>query len=408
MSQLFAEESSQNLLRELKKSYASQFYPFSREQISEYKSILDFSSNGFLSNEHILWDLDLFEELADFIEWDGLYSIKNFQFDLSFIKMFESRINFRGLHFSKNVVWNDELINAYGDRFDWNKTLLFKQDSDNPNLINRFQDLLDWDLISRISKCVSDVKFIHQYQEKLNWKELSKNRHLPLSVDFVKENVDKIDFRELSKNPAAVKLIFHYPKSSRWAWRWVIVNPGIVYTKDVFEFVMKYFEPSVHPLFKNKISGVILRHIFSSPFTDKSPFLIQENAEILPWDIICENGYTVLPDTFFYENIERLKFNSRDFISRHKHLITKDFLNKYSSLFDWSQNYIWTLPIDKAFIEHSEKVDWWQLSWNQNLDWSLDFLIDNLEKFNLNALKRNKAIYEQLFSTLSIEELLGE
>lgn len=63
--------------------------------------------------------------------------------------------------------------------------------------------------------------------------------------------------------------------------------------------------------------------------------------------------------------------------------------------------------IDADFVEtNNESSDWFQLAFNEQFNWSLEFLIKYLEKFESNfGLSQNKKLFEVLFGEATSEEI---
>ena len=63
--------------------------------------------------------------------------------------------------------------------------------------------------------------------------------------------------------------------------------------------------------------------------------------------------------------------------------------------------------IDTVFVEENyESRDWFQLAFNEQFNWSLDFLIKYLEKFESNyGLSQNKKLFQVLFGEATSEEI---
>src|SRR5690606_29232116 len=63
--------------------------------------------------------------------------------------------------------------------------------------------------------------------------------------------------------------------------------------------------------------------------------------------------------------------------------------------------------INKVFVEENyESADWFQLAFNEQFNWSLDFLIKYLEKFESNyGLSQNQKLYQALFGEAANDDI---
>ena len=63
--------------------------------------------------------------------------------------------------------------------------------------------------------------------------------------------------------------------------------------------------------------------------------------------------------------------------------------------------------IDEEFMKaHATDSDWFQLAFNTQFNWSLEFLVYHLDKFESNyGLSQNEKLFDALFGNASKEEI---
>lgn len=413
MRHLFENEEKELAINQFKIDIISRFCPFSSDEITKYLSIFD--TYQLIENPHITWDLDLISTLSDKLDWTAIWKLKNAKFDLSFFKRFENCIDFHSIQYSRNIVWNDELLDLYGHKFNWSKYLISTGALSTVKNLRRFVEDLDWKIVSRCIKINLTEEIIDEFIDRWDWENLSSNPNLPLSKEFINKYIDKLDFKELSKNPTSLPLIYQYPTSTRWNWDYVIMNRGISYDKESFDFMFTHFERQYllkfkeNPIYKKFALSSFLGWVFCSWQSDLSFFLNEKFLTLLPWDKLSRNYSTNLSLEFISANKEKLNFNEPELIKRIKEIVTADFVIKNHKLFDKDRYSFYLLPltIDSLSNFYSE-IDWNDLSYCEKLDWNWDFLEDNFEKFNPFKLSTNKGIYEQLFEkTLTKVEIIA-
>lgn len=242
MKHLFEKQEREESIRGLKIDLISRFYPLSNIEVVKYKDVLNFGRQHLMKNESIQWDIELVKVLENKIDWSAIWKLKKIKIDIPFIKKFEALIDFESLQVSENIEWSEELIELYGDKFNWQKWLIIKEPLSTINNLRKFNDKLDWSRVSRGVKLKFTNEIIEEFKDKWDWKKLSANECLPSDLDFLRQYVDRLDFDELSMNKAILPLIYKYPKYPKWNWDRVIINRGIIYNQEAFEFMFSNFK----------------------------------------------------------------------------------------------------------------------------------------------------------------------
>jgi len=382
MRSLFEKEEKETALNQLKVDLISRFYPFSKEEVLKYKTVLNFDRYHLLHNDFIKWDNEQIESLNDIIDWTAIWKIKNISLDYEFFKKYENQIDFSSIHLSKNIKWTDNLLAEFGDRFDWSKWLITKEPLSTIENLRRFNDKLDWGFVS----------------QRINI-EFNEN----VSVDFIQKHIDQLDFDALSQNPKSLELIYKYPTSKKWNWEKVILNPAIIYSKESFDFIFshykRYYESKdfTNPILKKMALPSFLFRIFLRQQNDISYFLQNDFTKYLPWENVCKFCNTKLTPEFIEKYKDKLNFKESEFIRNHREIISTDFIEANSELFNSEHYSFYYLPINiKLLRKYDEKINWNNLSSSEKLDWTWEYIDTHFDKFNFFRLAENKGIFEKL------------
>lgn len=407
MNDILKNLEKEKALVQLKVDLVSRFYPFDYEVIIRYKDVLNFDHNHLMENDFIQWDYKLVKQMKDKIYFPYIWKLKNFKFDYKFFKNFESVIDFKSIHYSKNIVWSKKTIEKFGDRFDWSKSLIAKQPLSTIENVRKFKDKLDWSFVSR-NLCLSftdDV--ILEFNELWVWKKLSANPNLKVTVEFIQKHVDKLDFDALSRNPASIDLIYKYPTSTRWNWECVIVNPGIIYNQDSFNFIYGHYEKfidlndKISPKIKEFPLQFFISKIIMSQSNDISFFTGGKFIKFIPWYLFSKFCVTKFDLFFIVEYKEKLNFKEPAFIKYNKDVITTEFIKQNYDLFDPLHYSFYDLPLTIELIQsHIDSINWKYLSSCVKLDWTMDFIIEHFYILDLDRLSVNKGVYDHIYMQL--------
>lgn len=403
MRSLFEKEEKETALNQLKVDLISRFYPFTKDEVLKYKSVLNFDCDHLMHNECIEWDIEQLESLNDKIDWTAIWKIKNINLDFEFFKKYEKQIDFSSIHLSKNIKWTDILLAEFGDKFDWSKWLITKEPLSTIDNLRRYNDKLDWSFVSQIINIEFSENVIEEFAEKWVWKKLSSNKNLPLSVEFIQKHIDQLDFDALSQNPKSLELIYKFPTSKKWNWEKVILNPAIIYNKESFDFVFKNYKRQydakefTNPIMKKMALPSFLFRIFTRQQNDISYFLQDEFIKYLPWDNLCKFCNTKLTLEFIEKYKDKLNFKESEFIRNHREIITTEFIEANSELFNTEHYSFYYLPLTIELLnKYDGKLKWNNLSSSEKLDWTWEYIDIHFDKFNLFRLAENKAIFEKL------------
>ena len=276
--------------------------------------------------------------------------------------------------------------------------------------------LIDWANVSQRLNIDFNEAILEEFADNWDWKKLSSNPNLPLSIEFINKHIAKLDFDNLSENPKCLNFIYKNPTSKRWNWERVLLNPGIIFNRKSFDFIFyyykKYYESKTYynKEFSERMAlPSFLLRIFMRPFNDKSFFLNEEFIKYLPWDEFCKFCNTKLSLDFIEKYKGKLNFKESNFIKIHRDILTKEFIEANSELFDFEDYSFYHLPITIAILrKYDDKIHWNGLSSCEKLNWDWEFIDSNFDKFNFYILGENRGIYEQLIrDKLSKQQIFG-
>ena len=403
MKSLFEKEEKENAINQLKINLISRFYPFSKEEVMNYRSVLNFDCSQIMKNEFLDWDNELIESLADKIDWTEIWKIKNICLDFKFFKKYETQIDFSSIHLSENIKWTENLLADFGDKFDWSKWLITYEKLSTIDNLRRFKDKLDWSIVSQRINIEFNDNVIEEFAEKWDWKKLSSNKHLPLTLEFIERYNDLLDFDLLSLNPKSLDLIFKYPTLKCWNWNNVILNSAIIYNKDTFNFIFNYYKRNLEAkkytnhLIKKIAWPSFLFKVFTRQQNDIRYFLTDDFIKFIPWEKLCKFSNTKLPLDFIENYKDKLNFKESNFIRNHADIITNEFIELNSDLFNPEHYTFYYLPLTIELLNKFEgKILWNNLSSNEKLDWTWEFIEEHFDKLNLFRLSQNKGIFDKL------------
>ncbi len=395
----------------------SRYYPWDLEQIEEFRNIINFEEMMFMKNDTILWSFDLIELLKNKMDWGSLWKTKGLELNLDFFERYEGYIDFSFIHHHNNIDWSYELLDKYKDKWDW-KGLSFKAITANPRNIEKYGDLYDWNDFSANKYLVLNKTLLDKYLNKWNWKKLCANSKLIINGNDIIEYEDYINWSSLSKNPSMIPFILAFPEKYEWNWISFVQNPGVIFGKNLKNFLEAKFKKKSHPNFDDAQKNIQAKRMlqyyasfrldFNRDEWSQDGFLnFIQIKQLLKWR----------PDPLTTEEIEEyLDLNEFDRVLSYK-IVRKLSRGYVENNLDRLLKYRWSIfrygRIDQEFFtRNSVNKDYFQLAFNELYNWDLNFLINNLNKFESNyGLSQNKKIFELLFGNAtnsSINSLLRE
>lgn len=391
----------------------SRQYAFTSKQITTYKKIINFNESYLPRNKKIIWDIETIDEVKDKIDWSGFYHIQGVELNSKFFEKFENYIDFGSIGLNQNIDWSNELLDKYAELWDWDR-LMMRPITATPRNIAKYNNRYDWDSFSSNWHLVLTEELIETYKDNWNWVKLSRNSNLKLNKKGIEKYKEKLCFNGLSRNAAMVPFILAYPNDYDWNWNAFIQNPGVVFSYKMIEFLIKKLKTELTILKKAKeevqtnfAKSSIINSVTSSINFDRDFWFNDSFQNNINWNMLVKK----IPKIFTSNEIETY-LNLDDF---EEHII-------FSLMQKFSKEYIlknkdallksrWSLfrygAIDQEFVKlNSIDSDWFQLAFNEQFNWSLEFLITHLDKFeSLYGLSRNETIFKTLFGEATNDDI---
>ena len=329
-----------------------------------------------------------------------------------------------------NYAFSEEELHKYQQIINWgfisgNESIRWTVD-----LVNKYKNQLDMETFSMESPAFADINFLEEIKEVIPWEgsnsglflssSIAMSKYVPWSQELIWKYRKSLNFDHLSYNeylPWSEKLIDRF--KSRWDWEGVGANNGVPWT---LHLVNKYLDRL------DLSSNWVLYNLCYTSHTD----LIEEYHPYLNWRIICQNpnlpwieenlmdrwkehlnwnglSYNKTlhkkPD-FFEDNLELWMTDPVHFFNGFSRIPTiqwsSQFIDRYIDFWDWewlcqNEGVSW----NEEMIDHfKDKVQWGGREYNEdnsfrsagglitneNLPWSIDFLIRYEEHIDFDEL----------------------
>ncbi len=370
------------------KQSIERFYPFTSDEMLEYEKFLDFGNLSF--NRNIAWSEYILREYSDKLCWTALTSNPSVPWDAKLVHTFENYINWQ--------------VAANCPHFPWTRELFF-----------RYKDLLDW----------------------LNLYEMPVKLH---QDDFRRFNSEQLSHLIRFENIAwTMELIERYEYDFNWDL--LGSNPGLPYSENFFKTFHEHFsyiQVLGHPWLMHDENLAIMERIAYIEYNLLSQYkeywteeFIERHAEQLNWDLLSSNQNLPWSKDFLLKYEDR--WNWHEMSGNIKVPWTWELIEKYEEEWNWqvdddpfislmgtmSSNR--ALPWSRKFVERFghqlgfgsvEKLgedDYallFGISSNRKIDWTLDFLLKYKDKWELEALGNNGAVYSLIKSLVGEDKLL--
>jgi len=173
--------------------HISNLYPFTNEQIEEYK-------------DKIIWVFN-FESVAIFSLSENI-----------------------------NINWSIELLNKYIDKWDWDtiSTFIIGKKLWSKNIIEIYEKYIDWNSLSGNPNIVIDNEFLVKYADKLNWDSLINNEAFYWNTDMIELYKNYINYDNVFES-------WNAPWNKRFEIKRHIV-PRKLSLDDCIDLIYKYEE----------------------------------------------------------------------------------------------------------------------------------------------------------------------
>lgn len=397
----------------------SKNYPLDIELISHFENKLEWSL--FYRNDSLLWTCELLEKFQDRLDWfkeydsdfdnlvgnttifwdsEKIRKIRELNFEHGFIypfisrksnvnwsidllKEFESDWNWEDLSNNYSLPWNEELIDLYMDKWNWSYLSRNWEINWNEKLLYKYKNKVDWNSISGLKNVEWSNMIIDKFFDYWNWNKLSGNYFVNWNERLIKKYQHIIDWPSLSSNHKinSIPEYLFEEYENKWDWEKLTSNGSISWNVLFFN------------RFINRLGRINLRLNKDFEFCY---FLMKNYAEKCDWDSISQNEYFPFTIDLIREfeslwNWSSLSWNT----SLPK---TSEFIDEFHAKLEWrpiSQQ----VSFSKTEIEtYQDNLQWYDLSSNEKIDWTLDLLYFFETRFSSYTMARyNSKIWVKIF-----------
>lgn len=396
----------------------SRNYPFTTEQIIKYKEILNFSRTCLMQNPNINWDLNTVNKTKEKIEWSGFYNVNGIELNIPFFKTYEKYINFKSIYLNKNIDWSNQLVDTYHNRWEW-EGLMMKPIVALPRNISKYKDKYNWRDFSSNRYLKLTEELLDKYIDKWNWSKLCSNESFKIDKKGIEKYKEHIDFISLSRNHSMVPFILAYSNDYDWSWRAFIQNPAVVFSDKLIQFLIEKFKKE-HPYLKGLSPEMKTNYARSRMVStainwfdfDKDIWFSEAFKNHISWKEIIERKPEVLTTKEIEDHINLDEFD-KSLPFRIAEKLSPQFIDaNIEKLLKFRWSLFRHANIDEDFInKNAAENDWFQVAFNTQFNWSIDFIITHLDKFESDyGLSQNEEIYKLFFGDATkkdIETLLN-
>jgi hypothetical protein len=391
-------------------SSISQFFPLESEEIINYKKVLNFKHLS--KNKTITWEIELFENIKDYFNWKDLWNLHSLEIGLDFFRKYKDQIDFTSIYLNRGIDWSNQLLDEFENYWEFEK-FCFWPILTSPRNIKKYGERYNWKSFSRNRHLRLDEELIDQYIEKWNWSELCANPAFKISANGIGKYREYIDWRALSENPSMFPFIMAHHNNYSWDWSSFAKNPALILYDKIIDFlVVKIKKEFNHYKISDQIKenwakSKIVRSYSRSLNTDLDIIRNSKLAPFIPYGYLVETRPELLTEE---ELIEHWKFDHCRVVLPYRVMqqFPLSYIRENLDLFsEFHRSVFRNGLIDREFLkENIQDDDWFQLAFNESFDWTIDFLIENLDRFESNfGLSQNRKIFDTLFSNATQSEI---
>lgn len=231
------------------RSLFSHWYPFSIDQIKQYRNTIDWEELRCNPNLH-----PAFKE-SRYI--DRLSNL-NIMLPFSDIKWYVSKEDpersWITISANSDIEWSRAFIRGYADKLKWEDTIIIEADYDS-------YDISRYGGICSNPSVKIDQNFIHEFSHKISWQSLSCNQGTSWSIELIKEFEDE------------------------WMWS---RDDTYFYGGDVFQFIIPDYESEGDYSDELIDTNIFLSANYALPWNEE---FLEEFKELLDWSIISGAYY---------------------------------------------------------------------------------------------------------------------
>jgi hypothetical protein len=361
------------------------------EIIERYKTKLTFSA--VLKSRNLKWSDQVDHLLKNHI--DELSKPTDDEFNLNFIHVSDC---LKAVSGSSSIPWSIEFVNSNNSIVDWKSLSANNGNIWSEHFLSEFENSLDWSELSSNTGLPWSSDLIEKYYSKWDWYCLSGNPKLPWSDSFIDKYADKFWFKDDSQP--------HWPKSLSTNggvnWNEYLMNK---YSEKVSWYHLSYRVPFSLGAIEKYRSKIWFNMLSSNHSIHWTPEFIEKNT--FPGYRSIESG-----------KLSAMELLSRSYQGMGNNLDWKalswnssvpwdiNFISKHVDQIDWQQfsknkGKFWTEEIIEKFKNklHFKRAQYAldpNLSDNESLPWSVEFLLKYESLWDYYELAKNKEVYRCL------------
>lgn len=330
------------------------------------------------------------EQLKNILDWSSLSACSIHCNNFHFIEKYENFINWKIIKHNESLVWSEELYLKYktfvneGEEYKFSDEQITYHNSKfdfinhspwNEKLFNKYITIVDWWVLSMRTDINWTIDFIEKNKENLSWSSLSSNPSLPWSIDFIEYFKDY--------------------------WLWETYDSDVTFPEfGILQNQNILWDNTLIKKFSKKIPW---SELSNNNFIIWTEDLIADFIDLWDWRLLSRNDTIPWSETLiirFIENWDLYElFNNNSFTKlfwadEFKKYLIFTILNgkynlNYSSLSKVS-DIIWN---ENLILKFCDKINWWNLSFNESLKISEEFIIQNLDTFLIDKDKTQSTRY---------------
>lgn len=401
----------------------------STENLRLYASKIDWealSSNGYLHNS---WKYSE-DKFSNEEAWLG--------YIFSYLNAFDTYWDYKALSNADSINWNRKIISAFIDKWDWEvislKSKIFVASRGSRQLLDYralkdYNKQINWGALSKRHDLTIRRRTLSDYSEKTwDWCLLSSHPNLELSIHTLAEYRNKPwNWRALTRKKSLklkkeyfIKGEYPWLKDQDWDWSY-LSKADWVDGEILIELQEKDWDWSSISLRKDiafdyELIKILLSKknihwdsVLSSKkllVRKKTLKLLSKNVDITPdqWSHISSNPSLSFyksagekPGKFKEDYFKRfINFWDWEMLIKHQKVYKDDlsFFNKYSEYINWdvvADYFDLTFDFIGTF---GDKLDWYKISENTNLDFSIYYIKRYYNKWKWHLLLENTRVKE--------------
>ena len=359
-------------------------YPLNEKLIERYTN-LDW--NYLLRKKDIMPDNNVIKKDENYM-WHNLSRNLFLPWSMELIKKYKKNWNWHYLSKNESIKWSNELIEIYNDKWDWN--IAYKNKSEifhNEINIKLIQDVKDEKItIEQFLKNIGD-RWKEEYYGQLKSLETINTPPVTLSLaqtvninnySLIEEEEDRDTDVEKGKNQYDIPdLSIDFSKEDTEKIESVLENNEKIYLKILDKFL---------PSFSIAIGGENIDPVFLL-----EEFINISTPKELEYISVSTGGYIRACKK---RGITVTDSQSQQINKMAKANFSPDLLSAYHSIFETVliENKVTPATEDDTLSEQVNEIDWYALSKNDTLFWSIEFIEKHKDKWDWKELTYNKSI----------------